>query len=144
MPQTITPAAAGMRVSYVEMTLPQNPERYVPGSKRPALLAYCWVQIEDAAGHRFAISDIRLKQNATGHFLDYPAEVREIKCGECAGRNKPKARFCNWCGKPKTVYLDNPHNDLIRPCNKPTGEMVLSAVLAAYRAKIAEPTPMAV
>jgi hypothetical protein len=150
-PATVPPPGtpAGIRVAYVSVTLPPQrrpPERAAtPGrtlagrtlgtperSGRPALVAYCWCKIEDGRGLGFRISDIKLMFDGRRFFLNYPAEVREVKCGGCGGTNKPRATYCNWCGRATAATEPPSYHDLIFPLNGPSNELLLAALVPAY------------
>jgi len=153
-PATVPPDGTppGLRVAYISVTLPAgvaDAARATPGRSiagrlggpdrpgRPVLVAFGWVKIEDGGGLGFRISDLRLMRDGRGFFLNYPQEVREAKC-RCGGTNKPKARFCNWCGVSLEAGEPAGYHDLIFPLNKPSHELVLAAMVAAYEDALAE------
>ena len=152
-PATPAPGAPpGLRVAFVSVTLPagvreaatvrptsgrtlagQAPDR--PG--RPVVAAYGWVKIEDGAGLGFRISDLRLMRDGRGFFLNYPQEVREVRC-QCGGTNKPRAKYCNWCGCETKPADAAGYHDLIFPLNKPSNALILEAMVTAYEDALAQ------
>ena len=139
----------GMEVTFVGMTLPHSGDRgakppsvgrklaapLASAAGRPIVLAYCWVKIEDARGHGFVVSDLRLMSNGREMFLNFPSEVRKLACRNCGGRNVPRAKFCNWCGLAVEGGAVDYH-DLFRPSNDRTAAMILSAVQLEYAEKM--------
>lgn len=143
---------AGLKVLYVGVTLPDRGGRRsdtpAAGSKVPApppgtpgrsvLRAFCWVKIGDGLGLEFVVSQVRLMYGRDGYFINYPDEMREAPCPSCHGRNKPKARFCNWCGArvPEQPPEACRHHQLFNPSNAATADVMVRAVVDAYEAEL--------
>ncbi len=108
------------------------------GNRDDRLKAFCSMTIDNC----FVVRDIKVIEGVSGLFVAMPSRKVSNHC-RCGAKNHILANFCSNCGKklnePHSEKRDKVkvklHADIAHPINAQCRDMILEAVLEAYRAE---------
>ena len=117
-----------MRITNVEIKLPDH-------KRDNSLRAFATITFDDC----FVVRELKIIESKGRQFVSMPDRKLKDHCPECDHKNELLASFCGRCGAKLDQYRGDGHlhADVAHPITQECRAMIETAVLAAYRERVA-------